>query len=242
MPSLPRGRRCPQRPVISRPPACRIATASPCHPGLRPAPGRICDEASARVHCHSPHTSLPLACEPGRNGFPGLFPGLRTPPGRTRQRTPGRGQARTLPGLRPWHQPASLRRTHSQRATSRRTNSQTCAARESRTRVCRSAPIGGSASVLPDFPVTQHAVDRRSRKPTSDRSEVSDLLEVTVGRSPRCLPAWRRARRAPTSCPIGRAICGYDRVFAYVRRRPAGLAAAGTRLLPKSFTRLRAPG
>ena len=144
MPSLPRGRRCPQRPVISRPPACRIATASPCHPGLRPAPGRICDEASARVHCHSPHTSLPLACEPGRNGFPGLFPGLRTPPGRTRQRTPGRGQARTLPGLRPWHQPASLRRTHSQRATSRRTNSLICAAQLVIAEAALAAPNGGS--------------------------------------------------------------------------------------------------
>jgi hypothetical protein len=68
VPSLPRGRRCPQRPLISRPPACRIATASPCHPGPRPAPERNCDEASARVHCHSPHTSLPLARDPGRNG------------------------------------------------------------------------------------------------------------------------------------------------------------------------------
>ena len=101
MPSLPRGRRCPQRPVFSRPPACRIATASPWHPGPRPAPGCISDEASARVHCHSPHASLPLTCDPGRNGILGLFPELRTPPGRTRQRTSGRGQAWTLPGLRP---------------------------------------------------------------------------------------------------------------------------------------------
>jgi len=108
VPSLPRGRRCPQRPVFSRPPACRIATASPCHPGPRPAPGCIRDEASARVHCHSPHTSLPLTCDPGRNGVLGLFPELRTPPGKTRQRTSGRGQAQTLPGLRPWHQPASF--------------------------------------------------------------------------------------------------------------------------------------
>jgi hypothetical protein len=122
VPSLPRGRRCPHGRMISPAAACRIATASPCHPGPRPAPGCISDEASARVHCHSPHTSLPLACDPGRNGILGLFPELRTRPGRTRQRTPERGQARTLPGLRRWHQPASFRRTHSPRATSRRTN------------------------------------------------------------------------------------------------------------------------
>jgi len=121
VPSLPRGRRCPHGRMISPAAACRIATASPCHPGPRPAPGCISDEASARVHCHSPHTSLPLACDPGRNGILGLFPELRTRPGRTRQRTPERGQARTLPGLRRWHQPASFRRTHSPRATSRRT-------------------------------------------------------------------------------------------------------------------------
>ncbi len=73
--------------------ACRISTASPCRPGPQPAPGRIIDEASARVQCHSPHTSLPLACDPGRNGALGLSPELRTQPGRTQQRTSGRGQA-----------------------------------------------------------------------------------------------------------------------------------------------------
>ena len=88
--------------------ACRISTACPCRPGLQPAPGRIIDEASARVHCHSPHTSLPLTCNPGRNGVLGLSPELRTQPDRTRQRTSGREQAWTLPGLRPWHQPASF--------------------------------------------------------------------------------------------------------------------------------------
>jgi hypothetical protein len=108
VPSLPRGRRCPHGRLISPAAACRIATASPYHPGPQPAPGRISDEASARVHCHSPHTSLPLACDPGRNGVLGLFPELCTQPGRTRQRTSGRGQAWTLPGLRPWHQPASF--------------------------------------------------------------------------------------------------------------------------------------
>ena len=108
VPSLPRGRRCPHGRSFSPAAACRIATASPYHPGPQPAPGRISDEASARVHCHSPHTSRPLACDPGRNGILGLSPELRTPPGKTRRRTSGRGQARTLPGLRRWHQPASF--------------------------------------------------------------------------------------------------------------------------------------
>jgi hypothetical protein len=75
-----------------------LLNGQPCRPGLQPAPGRIIGEASARVHCHSPHTSLPLTCDPGRNGVLGLSPELRTQPGRTRQRTSGRGQAWTLPG------------------------------------------------------------------------------------------------------------------------------------------------
>src|SRR5258706_10304868 len=45
-----------------------------------------------------------------------------------------------------------------------------------------SVQIGGSASVLPDIPVTQRdAVDRRTPRPAQDRSSVSDLLEITVG-------------------------------------------------------------
>ena len=42
-------------------------------------------------------------------------------------------------------------------------------------------PIGGSASVHADFSRTQgDAVDRGSRRPSLDRSGVSDLLEVRV--------------------------------------------------------------
>jgi hypothetical protein len=76
------------RPVVLPAAACRISAASPCRPGLQPAPGRIVDEASARVHCHSPHTSLPLACDPGRNGVLGLslsFAPGRAGPGNARQ-------------------------------------------------------------------------------------------------------------------------------------------------------------
>ena len=107
VPSVPRGGGARTTGIL---PGRRLPllNGQPCRPGLQPAPGRIIDEASARVHCHSPHTSLPLACDPGRNGILGLSPELRTRPGRTRQRTSGRGQARTLPGLRLWHQPASF--------------------------------------------------------------------------------------------------------------------------------------
>ena len=76
------------RPAFVPVAACRISTACPCRPGLQPAPGRIIDEASARVHCHSPHTSLRLTCDPGRNGVPGLslsFAPSRAGPGNARQ-------------------------------------------------------------------------------------------------------------------------------------------------------------
>ena len=82
------GAAVPTRPVVLPAAACRISTASPCRPGLQPAPGRIIDEASARVHCHSPHTSLPLACDPGRNGVLGLslsFAPSQAGPGNARQ-------------------------------------------------------------------------------------------------------------------------------------------------------------
>ena len=151
VPSLPRGRRCPHGRSFSPAAACRIATASPYHPGPQPAPGRISDEASARVHCHSPHTSLPLACDPGRNGILGLSPELRTPPGKTRRRTSGRGQARTLPGLRRWHQPASFRRTHSQRATSRRTHDLICAPHSMVANKPSPTHIGSGAAREPAF-------------------------------------------------------------------------------------------
>ena len=130
VPSLPRGRRCPRRPVNlpGRPPAASQRPA-PIHPGQQPAPGSNRDEASARVHCRSPHTSLPLTCDPGRNGILGFFPELRTPQGRTRRRTSGRGQARTQPGLRPWHQPASFDvLTHNVRPHVARWSGSVCAA------------------------------------------------------------------------------------------------------------------
>ena len=65
--------------------------------------------------------SLPLTCDPGRNGLLGLSPELRTPPGRTRQRTSGRGQASDTARTTSPASASLLRRTHSPRATSCRT-------------------------------------------------------------------------------------------------------------------------
>jgi hypothetical protein len=82
------GAAVPTRPVVLPAAACRISTACPCRPGPQPAPGRIIDEASARVHCRSSHTSLPLTCDPGRNGVLGLslsFAPSRAGPGNARQ-------------------------------------------------------------------------------------------------------------------------------------------------------------
>ena len=53
-------------------------------------------------------SAITLACDPGAERDPRAFPWASHQPGRTRQRTSGRGQARALPGLRPWHQPASF--------------------------------------------------------------------------------------------------------------------------------------
>ena len=41
-------------------------------------------------------------------GILGLYPELHTRLSKTQQRMSGRGRAWTLPGLRPWHQPASF--------------------------------------------------------------------------------------------------------------------------------------
>ena len=108
VPSIPRGQRCPRDRSTSPAAACRLSAASPYHPGLRPAPGCVSHEASAKVHCRSPQPAFPSPVAPGGTG-PSGFP-LGSTPGRT-----GSGRACqggdglwTLPGLRPWHQPASF--------------------------------------------------------------------------------------------------------------------------------------
>ena len=55
-----------------------------------------------------PTPAFPSPVTPDGTGILGLSPELHTQPGRTRQRMSGRGRAWTLPGLRPWHQPASF--------------------------------------------------------------------------------------------------------------------------------------
>ena len=174
---LLRGGRCPQRPVFSRPPACRIATASLCHPGLRPAPGRICDEASARFTVIHPAPAFPSPVNPGGTGSSG-FPWASHPVGQDpAAHARDVVQARTLPGLRPRHQPASLRRTHSQRATSRRTISQIC------------SPVGlvRRSRPSPGFP--------NSGRPNEDRQVHEE------GRFHRHSHTMPRSPQVASSCP-----------------------------------------
>jgi hypothetical protein len=55
-----------------------------------------------------PMPAFPSPVTPDGTGVLGLYPELHTRLGRTQQRMSGRGRAWTLPGLRPWHQPASF--------------------------------------------------------------------------------------------------------------------------------------
>ena len=55
-----------------------------------------------------PMPAFPSPVTPDGTGIPGLYPELHTRLSRTQQRMSGRGRAWTLPGLRPWHQPASF--------------------------------------------------------------------------------------------------------------------------------------
>jgi hypothetical protein len=81
VPSIPRGQRCPHDQYMSPAAACRFTAASPCHPGLRPAPGCVFHEASAKVHCRSPQPAFPSPVAPGRNGDPRAFPRASCPAG-----------------------------------------------------------------------------------------------------------------------------------------------------------------
>jgi len=55
-----------------------------------------------------PTPAFPSPVTPDGTGILGLSPELHTQLSRTQQRMSGRGRAWTLPGLRPWHQPASF--------------------------------------------------------------------------------------------------------------------------------------
>jgi hypothetical protein len=108
MPSGPRGRRCPHDRSYSRPPPAASQRPAPAAPDCNsPQDASLTRHQQGFTVIH-PTPAFPSPVTPGRNGIPGLSPELCTQPGRTRQRTPGRGRARTLPGLRPWHQPASF--------------------------------------------------------------------------------------------------------------------------------------
>ena len=98
MPSLPRGRRCRRGQGICLTAACRLTTAGPCHPGVTTRPGMssITGHQQGFTGVH-PSQPSPHLWPPDGTAALGLSPGLRTPPGRTRRRTPGRGRASALP-------------------------------------------------------------------------------------------------------------------------------------------------
>jgi hypothetical protein len=78
--------------------ACRLSTAGPCHPGIAARPGMssITGHQQGFTGVH-PSQPSPHLWPPDGTTALGLSPGLRTPPGRTRRRTPGRGRASALP-------------------------------------------------------------------------------------------------------------------------------------------------
>ena len=82
VPPVLRGRRCPHGRAQSLAAAYRLPTAGPCHPGTaKPSPGCAINEASARVHWHSPHAQpSPRLWTPDGARALGLSRELRTRP------------------------------------------------------------------------------------------------------------------------------------------------------------------
>jgi len=97
-PSVPRDQRCSARAGrCPRPAARRITTAMVLYPGTSAViyPGLHRHEASIKGSHHSPARPSPHLWPPDDSGALGLYPGLRTRAGKTRARTPGRGQAQS---------------------------------------------------------------------------------------------------------------------------------------------------
>jgi len=96
-----------------------------------------------------PMPAFPSPVTPDGTGILGLYPELHTLLSRTQQRMSGRGRAWTLPGLRPWHQPASFDAlTHHVRPHVAAINHHvTGAAHAPRTKVRLAAPRPGPTAV-----------------------------------------------------------------------------------------------
>jgi hypothetical protein len=102
--------------------ACRSPAASPYHPLVLPISGSLHDEASSRIHSHSPVRSSP-ACNPRMGRGPlGLDLRLRTPRLPATHAEAGTGPAH-WPGTTPRHQSSLPGGIHSSQATSRRNGS-----------------------------------------------------------------------------------------------------------------------
>jgi hypothetical protein len=103
------------RPVTA---ACRLAAAGPCHPGATTRPGASLSRGISKGSLAFAPPGHSLACNPRTERAPlGFTPGLRTRPGRTQPRTPGRERASgTGPESRRRHQrPPSTQLTHRER-------------------------------------------------------------------------------------------------------------------------------
>ena len=110
VPSLPRGQRCSHDrsdPSGRRSPP--LPGARPYHPGPHPISGAVNYEASSRVYSRSPARPSPSPGDPlDGSGALGLFPGLRTPTGRTCGARQGGGRASsTRPELHDRHRRTS---------------------------------------------------------------------------------------------------------------------------------------
>jgi hypothetical protein len=124
-PLYPEDGGAPPGQVVSLTGACRSSAASPSIPATSNPSTRVPSRGINEGSSDSPVRLSPRLWRPGGTGRLGLSPGLRTPPTRSRRRTPRWGQAIRA---RTWNYSLNIyiglilqSVVHSQRATSRRT-------------------------------------------------------------------------------------------------------------------------
>jgi hypothetical protein len=232
VPPLPRGRRCSPGQVVSLTGACRSAAASPYTPPQLPIDGGSLTRHQ-RGFTQFTRPVFPSPAAPGWNGPPlRLSPELRTPPTRSRRRTPRWGQANE-------HGPGTTRSTshqsilqsvvHSQRATSRRTTS--TRRQPARDRVPPRFCIGGKAVATGSLaPSMQRSARVRGRGPGCAASwpwrERTRVLGAAAELSPWLLADQPPGRRTP-SCAVS------------TRRRCGGGTWGWSQALPRRWRRSR---
>ena len=94
VPSLPRGRRCSSRPSRFLDRRLPLYRGQSLHPAPASHRARLRLTRHQREFKQFTRPTIPLACgRPDGTSSPRAFPGLRTPPTKSRQRTPRWGQA-----------------------------------------------------------------------------------------------------------------------------------------------------